>query len=734
MSKQDKKDMLNKNRRRFGPAEIVFYIVYLVGISYAMMYVVARGRLALCGAAMSAVSIGVGALFYFLRNKKLLSFLVAAVLSFGCLALLGTVRLTGDENFMDFVFTSSTFFNPYYAFVTIACFGSVIGFAVCFFAAYSPRPGFMMLPMLIPLILASRTSGGVPEWILITMLAGFVMSAAGLSRLEIGADRFLYDKSAQKTGRLAIAAVGAAAALLLAIIPRSDDTPAASKLDDAFGGRTGGYYMGSPTLTNFVANSSVNRGTNSPQGNFLFALSGDNPVYLTRWSFDLYDGEKGWVTLEDYDTGYSGWESAAQSTDPAIFVYKLRNAAQAGLLSDYAELIDSLAYSRVNNIPILNEVFSPAKQCAISVRDGSDTSVILHPESVFEAVTKDRRDTYRTMRGEIFTRGNMGENAMYTLRFFADEPNDTLAAALSKTDLYELSTAAYHAGVISSVERDAYVNAHNFAEKYFGQTADSGMTEKISRLAEKITEGLSTDYEKAMAIERWFSQSGFVYDLKFVPKTSEAEYFLFDSKRGICSDFATATTLLARAAGLSARYTEGYLITEEMRAEDGTYHVTDAATHAYTTVYIDGCGWINLDATKYVPQAQDNTGKFKLAATIAAAVLLVLAALFVIFRRKLSELLFSVTRRFMSTEKAVRKIFLRTRTLACEINGADEESATVGEVCGVIAKALGLRDESERMQNAFDELFYGSGKISADKNELYKDYREAVRMKRRLKK
>lgn len=727
-------DKQNKNRRRFGAAETVFYIVYLVGISYAMMYVVARGQLALCGAAMSAVSIGVGALFYFLRNKKLLSFAAAALLSLGCISLLGTVRITGDDNFMDFVFTASTFFNPYYAFVTIACFGSVIGFAVCFFSAYSPRPGFMMLPMLIPLILAARTSGGVPEWILITMLAGFVMSAAGLSRAEQGADRFVTDKNAAKSRRLAIAAVGAAAALLLAIIPRSDKTPASNTLDEVFGGRTGGYYMGSPKLTNFVANSSVNRGTNNPQGNFLFALSGDNPVYLTRWSFDLYDGEKGWVTLEDYDTGYSGWETAAQSTDPAIFVYKLRNAAQAGLLPEYAELIDGIAYSRVNNIPILNEVFSPVKQCAISVRDGSSTSVILHPETVFEAVTQDRRDTYRTPRGEVFTKENMGENALYTLRFFADEPNDTLAAALSQVDLYELSTAAYHAGAIASTERDALVNEHNFAEKYLKQTADSGMTAKISALAEKITEGLSTDYEKAKAIERWFAQEGFAYDLKFVPAKSEAEYFLFDSKRGICSDFATATTLLARAAGLSAKYTEGYLITEEMRAEDGTYHVTDAATHAYTSVYIDGCGWMTLDATQYVPQLEDKAGQFRLAATIVLAVLLVLAALFVIFRRKLSELLFAVTWRFMSPEKAVRIIFRRTRALACRISGADKNSATVGEVCGVIRSALMLPDEAQRLQSAFDELFYGSGKITADKNALYRDYHEAVRMKRRLKK
>ena len=38
------------------------------------------------------------------------------------------------------------------------------------------------------------------------------------------------------------------------------------------------------------------------------------------------------------------------------------------------------------------------------------------------------------------------------------------------------------------------------------------------------------------------------------------EYFLFENKEGYCVHFATTVTVLLRAAGVPARYAEGYVI------------------------------------------------------------------------------------------------------------------------------------------------------------------------------
>ena len=51
---------------------------------------------------------------------------------------------------------------------------------------------------------------------------------------------------------------------------------------------------------------------------------------------------------------------------------------------------------------------------------------------------------------------------------------------------------------------------------------------------------------------KWFGDDGFVYDLSYAPAEHTPNYFLLESKRGICSDYASALTLLARAAGLPA--------------------------------------------------------------------------------------------------------------------------------------------------------------------------------------
>ena len=88
------------------------------------------------------------------------------------------------------------------------------------------------------------------------------------------------------------------------------------------------------------------------------------------------------------------------------------------------------------------------------------------------------------------------------------------------------------------------------AEDYLYSVTDETITPRIQALADQITAGLDNDYDKAIAIEQWFGNAGFTYDLNFVPQELTAEYFLFTSKRGICTDFATATTLLLRAAGV----------------------------------------------------------------------------------------------------------------------------------------------------------------------------------------
>ncbi|MDE6424666.1 MAG: transglutaminase-like domain-containing protein [Ruminococcus sp.] len=81
-------------------------------------------------------------------------------------------------------------------------------------------------------------------------------------------------------------------------------------------------------------------------------------------------------------------------------------------------------------------------------------------------------------------------------------------------------------------------------------------------------------------------------------------YFLLENHRGYCIHYATAGVMLARMAGIPARYATGYIVvnddfTDENKNSDGTYTITvkDNRSHAWAEVYLDGYGWIPFEFT-----------------------------------------------------------------------------------------------------------------------------------------
>ena len=81
-------------------------------------------------------------------------------------------------------------------------------------------------------------------------------------------------------------------------------------------------------------------------------------------------------------------------------------------------------------------------------------------------------------------------------------------------------------------------------------------------------------------------------------------YFLLENKKGYCVHFATAGVMLARMAGIPARYATGYILVKddfnnETLNSDGSYtvEVKDNRSHAWAEVYIDGFGWIPFEFT-----------------------------------------------------------------------------------------------------------------------------------------
>ncbi|MBE6837255.1 MAG: transglutaminase domain-containing protein [Ruminococcus sp.] len=89
------------------------------------------------------------------------------------------------------------------------------------------------------------------------------------------------------------------------------------------------------------------------------------------------------------------------------------------------------------------------------------------------------------------------------------------------------------------------------------------------------------------------------------------QYFLEEQKKGYCTYFASAGTLLMRAFGFPARYVEGYVAPREEFLSDettGTYRaeIKDKYAHAWCEVFVKSIGWIPVEFTPNYEDAMEN--------------------------------------------------------------------------------------------------------------------------------
>jgi len=132
-------------------------------------------------------------------------------------------------------------------------------------------------------------------------------------------------------------------------------------------------------------------------------------------------------------------------------------------------------------------------------------------------------------------------------------------------------------------------------------TLPGDISQRVKSLALEITKEQSNNYDKAKAVEKYL-RSNYKYTLKPPKLTSRAEFtdhFLFEGKEGYCTYFATAMSILLRAAGVPCRYVEGFLA-EYDGTEEREVRGTNA--HAWTEVYFDDYGWVTFEPTPQYPE------------------------------------------------------------------------------------------------------------------------------------
>lgn len=698
-------------------------MIFLFAVDTAMMYMLCKSHMFICTLIMTAVTWAMYMMFYKLRTRKLISLMAFIAIFLSILMVNGMVSsIYGPTEMMQFFFSTSDYFDPILAGASMWMFALIFTFPTFYFTAQLPRPGFLVYIAAIPIMLGARTTGGLPIGILAFLVAAYLLAAAGVARPEVAENvTYFSDKRARFERLAAIAASAAVALAALLIVPISDKTPMRQYMDTLVLYR-GNTPFGTRAVSQFEERTSPNRGNNAPSTEAVFVANTDYPYKVTRQTFLYYEGADGWSNSDDKIMGYNNWEKY-KSLDVTSLVQDLKAGAQQGKLQKYADALD--------NVKTLSE--SWISNITFRFVDGSSGQAVLHPNKTFSVdFQKYSGGVYHSERDEIWTEEDYGRNPVYTARFYNDIPNESFIEMLGDVDFAALLRDAYVEGVISDKTYQAFTSELEIAREEQSKNAENGVTPQIQELADRITEGLSNDYEKALAIEKWFA-SGYTYDLNYVPKESTAEYFLFTGKRGICTDFATATTLLLRAAGVPARYTEGYQLKDDSMDIYGQFIVKAEQAHAYTTAYIEGYGWLEIDGTRYAEVSGENTA-LKTTLTFVLIAAAALGILVIVFHRQLGEAVFRISYHFRSRNGKIRAVYLRVRRFGSRISGAPEKSVTAEEVCDTISRSLDMGPQAAEITDAANELLYGGGNPNVDAKRLMDDYKAIYKTKRSRKK
>lgn len=523
----------------------------------------------------------------------------------------------------------------------ILCVGGALFFGTCnyYFSVVQYRLGMLVVVSIIPCVLYAKAIADVNNWYLV-FIAGMNVIIAILRRkydraeetkaAEVSISDKITKKEDTVTDRLnkvvsigVIIAVAFTAIVLLicAAIPKKADAIYYDKFEDTFlGGDTNSALNDvSGELSALSGNAD---GYRSVSNRRIYRINGV-VTYLKRQSFDVYDFDNDrWYALDDYSQPvYEGAEWFKNTENLSISelheAIKLADEISPGFAEKYG----------LEEVVNTQERFTP--EVSIQIHSLNFAASYYVVPSGARAVYPDDGDGVLVSRSGTFTRsgGMHDENFGYRVLYRGDRKTNLSWCGIggsSKTSdeafqmLSELLSILMDAqnskkygsratqGIYTTL---AFLEENTEAIEYMWATARNSemISEEVRALAEEITADCEYDWEKAQALQEYFHTGEYIYDINYYAPDNSVEYFLFESKRGTCSDYATAYVLLARSVGLTVRYTEGYMA--KSSGTDGyTYYIKESNGHAFPEVYLPATGWTIFEPTSGVLADEEEKG------------------------------------------------------------------------------------------------------------------------------
>ena len=149
----------------------------------------------------------------------------------------------------------------------------------------------------------------------------------------------------------------------------------------------------------------------------------------------------------------------------------------------------------------------------------------------------------------------------------------------------------YSTTTVGKVSYNALIEAFSRVLAYYGNnkqlpsytaidTTSGGDTSSITALAKSLTSGISSDYNKAVAMFNWV-RDNVLYDYYY--NSQQGAALTLAKKSGNCCDQSNLYVAMCRAVGITVRYVHGYC-----HFTDGWYG------HVWTEVYVNG-KWYSAD-------------------------------------------------------------------------------------------------------------------------------------------
>ncbi|WP_327291572.1 transglutaminase TgpA family protein [Streptomyces sp. NBC_01198] len=120
----------------------------------------------------------------------------------------------------------------------------------------------------------------------------------------------------------------------------------------------------------------------------------------------------------------------------------------------------------------------------------------------------------------------------------------------------------------------------------------------VAATARQVTQSATTDYQRALDLQRYFTSGQFVYDTEAKSGTGvDAIARFLQTKKGFCVHFAFTMAAMARTLHIPARVAVGF--TPGSLTTDGSMSVGLKDAHAWPELYFQGIGWTRFEPTPY---------------------------------------------------------------------------------------------------------------------------------------